>query len=157
MDVKGKYLVEPLRAEEIRWASFRAELYKTWLKVADGVVTEFDEAEMERQADAGCQIAVCTRALLAYVRQGGQPVPDAKCEHAPDIDLNDLLVSTFTAPSDIDGGSKFSDRDRGVMVTHLPTGIYARCTKHRYAYENRDEALQEVKALVKAHYEAERK
>lgn len=129
---------------------------KTWLKVdRDGVVTEFDEAELERQAKTGDAVAVAVHALVNYLRQGGQSIPEAKREHASGINPSDLLISTFTAPRQ--GGSTTADKVRGVRVTHLPTGIYSQCTKHRHAYQNRDEALREVKALVKAYYGTEQK
>lgn len=46
------------------------------------------------------------------------------------------------------GGSPWSRTNTIVEITHLPTGIKTKCSKHRGAHYNRAEALEELNFIL---------
>lgn len=58
----------------------------------------------------------------------------------------DLKVSIFQAPGQKHGF--FPEPDKGVMITHIPTGIYGRCSEYRSAHKNKAVAMRQLAGRV---------
>lgn len=68
----------------------------------------------------------------------------AKPEH---VKPADLLVETYSS----NWGAFKMNADRGVKITHKPTGIFVHCESERSQHANRKLALQELEAKLAKH------
>lgn len=62
----------------------------------------------------------------------------------------DIMVSLYSLNSNT-GGMHAGDIDRGVRLTHTPTGVHAQCSDFRSQLANKAAALQELESKVALH------
>ena len=78
----------------------------------------------------------------------------AACDVMPDIDdtvevdinMADVRVDTYRASGA--GGQHINKTDSAVRMTHLPTGVVAQCQTQRSQFQNRDYAMEMLKAKL---------
>jgi len=153
------------------WAEMLLRMYLKWAEQRDFKVSVESAHEGSEAGLTSAEVIVSGRYAYGYMRsesgvhrlvrispfnkEGKRQTAFASISVVPllddvnediEIDPSDLRVDTYRSSGA--GGQHINKTDSAVRLTHLPTGLVTSCQNERSQHQNRDRAMQTMKAKL---------
>ncbi len=152
------------------WVSMLYRMYNRWAEAHDFEVKELDFLDGDEAGIKSASILISGDNAYGFLRSeigvhrlvrispfdssGRRHTSFASCEVIPELDdsidivikMEDLRIDTYRASGK--GGQHINKTDSAVRLTHLPTGCVTSCQSERSQVQNKETAMNMMKAKL---------